>query len=261
MVERKEGMSWKPLACHGCDPCGGVRDKLTWLPFWGNSDPSSGHLWRLICHDLGQAIKLASASSLVSVKQLNSSFPEGRSWPEWGEGEKKKACVLCKECHHLSQKLPNLFLVAYLFYSFFFSLLLSDFLCKCRPEIVCCFTSRNAFFISAHIQKPVLLPKWQGCSLNVVVGIGMVSGKLSSSLPLPGLSILFGNPPAPPTRVPKGALQESVWGSKLLGWEVPVSVARSTTVLVRGHFLSLLSGWIIRNGLYIQLCILESKLG
>lgn len=70
---------------------------------------------------------------------------------------------------------------------------LSDSLCKCSLGIAYSFSSINAFFIIGHIQNQLESGR-DACF--VPVGTKMVSGKLSASLPLPGLSIFVGHPPA-----------------------------------------------------------------
>lgn len=86
---------------------------------------------------------------------------------------------------------------------FFFFCFLSDSLCKRSLRIAYCFSNINAFFIIGHIQNQ---PESGRDACRVVVGIRMVSGKLSASLSLPGLSILLGRPPASSAGVPRGAL-------------------------------------------------------
>lgn len=263
-------MSWKPLACHGCDPSGGGRDRrLTWLPFWENSDPSSGHPWMLICHDLGQAIKLASASSFLSVKQLNSSSPEGRSWPVWVEGERRRL-VWCARSVIISLRdfltYFSLLICFTISDSFCFSLLLISFVSVVQGLSVASLAEMHSLSLPAFTTSPnakVAGTPVECCRCWMLL---LASGWPQENCPPPFLSL--GSSASSwaalqplPSGCPKGPFGESAGGTKLLGWEVPVPVARSTTILVLRHSLSPLRGWIIRNWLYIQLCILESKLG
>lgn len=66
-VERKQRMSWMSLACQRVLSLGGCdRHKIYLTLSLGNSDRSSGHLWMLVSRGLGQAINLASASSVCN---------------------------------------------------------------------------------------------------------------------------------------------------------------------------------------------------
>lgn len=114
-----------------------------------------------------------------------------------------------EEYRHVFQGLFNFSVIVFcLFYYFrlfllFFFCFLSDSLCKRSLRIAYCFSNINAFFIIGHIQNQ---PESGRDACRVVVGIRMVSRKLSASLSLPGLSILLGRPPASSAGVPRRAL-------------------------------------------------------